>query len=89
MSRGTALPTRLHVHPEMTQISLWIRGDQSLSCPLEDALEPWLPMVPCADWSEYFDAQSDLRFRWADMQSCSKYCLPAHLLKKNNSLTSS
>ena len=37
ISRDTALPTRLNVYPASGQ------ADQSLRCPLSDALDSWLP----------------------------------------------
>ena len=42
MKRGAEFCSRLQVSPAKTD-----QADQSLCCPPEDALNPWLPTVPC------------------------------------------
>ena len=75
MSRGTTFPTRLHVHPAKTQISLRIRTDWSERCPPKDASDNW-PDTECPEETAQ-TAQADLSLR-AHIQSYRKYCTPTH-----------
>ena len=55
------------------------QSDQSLRCPPEDALGPWLPQsVLRRLLSDCAEAQADLSIRFAHMQFCRKCCVPAH-----------
>ena len=69
MSRRTTKPTKWHVRPAKTQISLGIRPIWS-----ESSLSAWRNLGPLAshwahseDWSDCADAQTDLSLRWAHM----------------------
>ena len=67
ISWGTAFPTRLHVCPAKTLVSLCIHAVclkmlWTLGYP-QDTLQR------C--WSDCKDVQADLSLRWAHMQSCS------------------
>ena len=57
-------PTKWHVRPAKTQISLGI-------CPHEDTLDPY-PSIERSSktWSDWVDAQADLSLRWAHTQFC-------------------
>ena len=70
MSQGTAFPTRLHVHPEKTQIRLRIRAVWSEFS--QGTL--WVAKDPKrlkADNRRGYAGWSD---RWAHIQSCLKCC---------------
>ena len=71
-NRRSALPTRLHVRPAKTRVSLSIRTGFSRSL-----LSSWTHFrslttnrVRCKNCSHCADAQADLRIRWAHIQSC-------------------
>ena len=81
MSRGRAFPKRLHVSTAKIQISLRIRtSDPCLRCPPEDSCDPLLHMeCPAKTLIRLYEAQADLSFRCAHMQSCRKCCAPAQI----------
>ena len=56
----------MHTRRRLELTIAFERSDQSLRCPPEDALVPWLS-TECL-------AKSDLSFRWEPMQYCRKYC---------------
>ena len=70
--------TILHVRPTKTQIhEVWSVSTAHSVCskgPKASSGEQRRLRVACAD------VQADLRLRWAHMESCRKYCVPAHLL---------
>ena len=51
------------------------QSDQSLHCPPKDALDPWLPTVPCVD----SDQTARMSIRQAHTQSWKKRCALAYL----------
>ena len=70
----TNQPTKWHVRPAKTQISLGIRSAWS-----ESSLSAWRKLGSLATnwlsvqrrlWSDWADAQADLSFRWAHMPFC-------------------
>ena len=73
LTQGTAFQRRLTVHP--AKISLHI---------LAGCL-PWrfgslaIYTVPCENWSDCANAQSDLSLLWGHMESCWKWCALTHL----------
>ena len=72
LSRLMSKPTKWHVRPAKTQISLGIRSVWS-----ESSLSAWRKLGSLAtywayseDWSEWAEAQADLSLRWAHMSFC-------------------
>ena len=77
MSRLMTKPTKWHVHPANSQISLGIRPVWS-----ESSLSAWGKLGSLAthwvhreDWSDWADAQADLSLHWAH----SQFVEPAHI----------
>ena len=71
MSCFVTKPTKWHVHPAKTQISLGIRLVRSVFA------VRWWKLGPLAtqwahkeDWSDWVDAQADLSLCWAHMPFC-------------------
>ena len=67
MSRLMTKPTKWHVRPVKTQISLGIRpvwSDSSL-CAKWVAKDPSFLHADSEDWSDWANAQADLSLRWA------------------------
>ena len=81
MSRGTAFPTRLHVLPAKTKISLRIRAVWSVfaghTVGSQSSKESWSGQRGLS--SACVDVQANLSFRWSHMQSCRK-CAPDQIL---------
>ena len=72
LNRLMTKPTKWHVRPAKTQISLCIRPVWS-----ESSLSAWRELGCSAthwahseDWSDWADAQADLSLRWAHMPFC-------------------
>ena len=72
MSRLMTKPTKWHVRPAKTQISLGIRQVWS-----ESLLSAWRKLGSLAthwahseDWSDWADAQADLSLRWVQRSFC-------------------
>ena len=65
-------PTKWHVHPAKTQISLGIRPvwSEPLLCAQWVAKDPSFHHVVSKDWSDWADAQADLSLCWAHMLFC-------------------
>ena len=76
-------PTKLHMWPGKTQISLHIRTVQSESslCALRIAKNPRLLHMDSEDWSACVDAQADPNLRWAHRSFCwlVLHCLKCHI----------
>ena len=65
MSRHMIKPTKWHVHPEKTQISLGIQSDKSLHCaPNVSSCGQWRL------WSDWANAQADLNLCWSHSPFC-------------------
>ena len=79
MNQCIAFPTRSHVRPAETQISLHIRAVWSVLAVCQKTL--WILCYPQTalrrHWSGCSGAPTDLC--WAHMQSCRKCCVPAHM----------
>ena len=71
-SRIVTKPTKWHVRPAKTQISLGIRQVWSESSPCAQwvAMDPSFLHADSEDWSDWADAQADLSLRWAHMPFC-------------------
>ena len=67
MSRDMTKPTKWHVRPAKTQISLGIRPawSESSMCAQWVAKDPKFLHADNEDWSFWADAQADLNLRWA------------------------
>ena len=83
LSRLMTKPTKWHVRPAKTQISLGIRPVWS-----ESSLSAWRKIGSLAthwahseDWSDWADAQADLSLRWAQRSFCWFCHEAAHLLQ--------
>ena len=82
-------PTKWHVHPAKTRISLGIRPVQS-----ESSLSAWRKLgssgslathrVHSEDWSDWADAKADLCFRWAQ-----SFCWFCHVVAQMHFFSSS
>ena len=82
LSRFMTKPTKWHMRPAKTQISLDIRPVWS-----ESSLSAWRKLVSLAtnwahneDWSDWADAQADLSLRWAHSHFCWFCHKAAHLI---------
>ena len=69
MSRKMTKPTKWHVRPAKTQISLGIRRvwSESSLCTQWVAKGPSFLHADSEDWSDWADAQADPSLRWAHM----------------------
>ena len=82
LSRLMTKPTKWHVRPAQTQISLGIRpvrSESSLSGRkiIGSSANHW---AHCEDWSDWADGQADLSLRWAHMSFCWFCHEAAHLV---------
>ena len=82
MSHLMTKPTKWHVRPAKTQISLGIHPAWS-----ESSLSTWRKLGPLAthcvhteDWSDWADAQADLSLCWVHMPFCCFCHAAAHIL---------
>ena len=80
-------PTKWHVSPAKTQISLGVsawtsaQSDQSLRCPHKETLGLSYPLSAQRRlWSAWASAQADLSLRWAHMPFCRFCHTPAHFI---------
>ena len=81
MSRLTTKPTKWHMRPAKTQISLGIHpvwSDSSLSASWV-AKDLMILHADSEDWSDWADAQADLSIRWAHMPLCWFWREAAHI----------
>ena len=78
-------PTKWHVHPAKTQISLGVRPvwSESSLCAQWVAKGPSFLHAESEDWSDWADAQADLSLRWAHMPFCW-FCHVAAQIKGKN-----
>ena len=76
-------PTKWHVCPTKTQISLGIHPvwSESSLCTQWTAKDPSFLHVDSEDWSDWADAQADLSLRWAHKPFCWFCHDAAHFLK--------
>ena len=89
LSRSMSKPTKWHVHPGKTQISLGI-------CPVwsESSLSAWKKKLGSLathwayseDWSDWADAHADMSLRWVH-RSFRWFCREAAQLKKQGDST--
>ena len=89
MSQRTTNPTKWHVRPVKTQISLDIRpGWPVFTVCMTKA---WVLSYPLSTqqrlWSDWADAQADLRLRWAHMPFCWFCHVLAHIINLTQRLT--
>ena len=72
MSRLETKPTKWHVRPARTQISLGIWSDWSESslCAQWVAKDPSILHADSEDWSDWANARADLSLCWAHMPFC-------------------
>ena len=79
--RGTTFPSKLHVRPVKTQISLLIHAVWSESFDVR-AKTNWILCYQHSAlwsfWSDCADVEADLRLRWAYKQLCRKCCTSVH-----------
>ena len=66
------IPTRITRGTQLN-ISSWIKTHYivctlSNNCPTENTLDPWLPTVPCKNWSDCTNVLADQSHCWAHMQ---------------------
>ena len=66
------IPTKWHVRPVKSQISLGIRPvwSESSLCAQWVAKDPSFLHADREDWSDWADAQADLSLRWAPISFC-------------------
>ena len=81
LGRLTTKPTKWHVRPAKTQISLgirpvWSESSQGAQWVAED---PMFLLADSEDWSDLAHAQADLSLRWAQRSFC-KFCHEADQL---------
>ena len=81
LSRLMTKPTKWHVRPLKTQISLGIHPvwSESSLCAQWVAKDPSFLHVDSEDWSDWADAQADLSLHWAHMPFCWFCHEAAHL----------
>ena len=84
LSRSMTKPTKWHVHPAKTQISLGICLVWSESSRCAQWKGKDLKVSSCRQqrlWSEWADAQADLSQRWPHMSFCWFCHVQAHFIK--------
>ena len=84
LSRLTTKPTKWHVRPAKTQISLSIRPVQSefSQCAQWVAEDPMFLHADSEDLSAWTDAQADLSLRWAQRSFCKFFHEAAQLFSQ-------
>ena len=82
MSQLVTKPTKWHVRPAKTQISLGIRPvwSESSLCAHWVAKDSSFLHADSEDWPDWADAQADLSLRWEHMPLCWFYHEAAHML---------